>query len=102
MALHHPGCPSPIYRAALIQIGSGERARTRLVTSSLDHVWVKLGYQLFRIFDLTNAAIKLSAFGNREFLITAASRKRRRSRTSRSFRRFASDYKRSGDGGQTQ
>ena len=35
----------------------------------LDHVWVKLGHQLFRIFDLTNAAIKLSAFSNRQFLM---------------------------------
>ena len=58
-----------LYRAALVQIGSGEWVRTSILPCPLDHVWIELGHQLFRIFDLTNAAIKLSPFCDREFLM---------------------------------
>ena len=69
VALDHPGYLVPCtYRAALIQIGCGER-RTRFVARPLDHVWVKLRHQVFRIFDLTNAAIKLGAFRDGQFLM---------------------------------
>ena len=54
-----------LYRAALVQIGTAEWARTSVVSRPLDHVWVKLGHQLFLIFDLTNVAIELGAFRNR-------------------------------------